>query len=78
MRELIRIWPWKIYHCHLSEIYGVLLGRCRRGEIEVSEGQGAGLASVVNKDGWGVFWRGGGRLLGLVCFLQKRRKGEEK
>lgn len=24
----------------------------------MSEGQGAGLASVVNKDGWGVFWRG--------------------
>lgn len=31
----------------------------------MSEGQGAGLASVVNQDGWGGFG-GGGRLLGLL------------
>lgn len=29
--------------------------------IQMGEGQGAGLASVVNKDGWA-----GGRLLGLL------------
>lgn len=34
----------------------------------MEEGQGDGLASVVNKDGWA-----GGRLLGLAsfCFLQQ-------
>lgn len=40
----------------------------------MSEGQGAGLASVVNQDGWGGF---GGAVGCWVCFLE-RRKGVRK
>lgn len=54
MRQLIRVWPSKIYHCHLREVYGGS-GSCWGG-IEVGEGQdaGGGSASFVNKDGWGA------------------------
>ena len=61
MRQLIRVWPSKIYHCHLGEVYGVMMESRRRGGEWMMVKTLFWLVLWENKDGWA-----GGRLLGLI------------